>query len=220
MATQPRFSFDFAELRSPDAPLQVLPAATEDLPPDAELVAPEPRPRWIEPLPAYFGAADPLRVELARGGSFGTLLLDALAGLFATAGQDAGVEVRRWASGFGVGPPSFSSLGIVPHALLVPCELAPPDVAATAMVVRLRREDGPWLVLSRRHPRLDQAFGLRAEPFRSLAPERLWRLASLDAGELRALAERRSPSLGIGRFSRRCLELATALVRSYRESSP
>ena len=52
MATEPRFSFDFAELRQPLAELQLLPAATEELPPDADLVAPEPRPRWIEPLPA------------------------------------------------------------------------------------------------------------------------------------------------------------------------
>lgn len=217
MATEPRFSFDFAELRQPLAGLQVLAAATEDLPPDADLVAPEPRPRWIEPLPAYFGAGDPLRVELARIGSFGGLLLDALAGLFATAGEDAGLDVRRWPSGFAVGPPGFTGVAADPHVLLVPCELTPADLATTATLLSARREDRPWLVLSRRLPRLDRAFGLRAEPFSSLPSDRLWRLANLDAGELRALAERRTPSLGLGRFSRRTVELAAALVRTYRE---
>jgi len=219
MATQPRFSFDFAELRPAAAELQLLPAATEDLPPDAELVTPQPRPRWIEPLPAYFGAGDPLRVELARAGSFAGLLLDSLAGIFASAGQDAGLQVRRWRSGLAVGPPGFSSVGSGPHVLLVPCELSPADVAATSLVIRVRQEDRPWLVLSRSLPRLDAAFGLRAEPFRALGSERLWRLASLDAGELRDLAERRPPSLGIGRFSRRCLELAAAIVSSYRQAA-
>lgn len=218
MATQPRFSFDFAELRRPAAELQVLPAATEELPPDAELVAPEPRPRWIEPLPAYFGAGDPLRVELARTSSFGALLLDALAGLFATAGEYAGLDVRRWPSGFAIGPPGFTGIAANPHVLLLPCELTPQDVAVTATVLRARRDDQPWLVLSRRLPRLDRAFGLRSEPFSSLPGERLWRLASLDAGELRALAERRTPALGLGRFSRRAVDLAAALVRSYREA--
>jgi hypothetical protein len=218
MATQPRFSFDFAELRQPRAELQVLPGATEELPPDADLVAAEPRPRWIEALPAYFGAGDPLRVELARVGSFGGLLLDALAGLFATAGEEAGLDVRRWATGFAVGPPGFTGIAPSPHALLVPCELTPADVATTATVLRVRSEEQPWLVLSRRLPRLDRPFGLRAEPFSSLPPGRLWRLASLDAGELRSLAERRTPSLGLGGFSRRCVDLAAALVRAYREA--
>lgn len=216
MATQPRYSFDFAELRRPATPLEVLPAATEDLPPDAELVRPEPRPRWIEPLPGYFSPGDPLRIEVARAGSFADLLLSALAGLFASAGADAGIEVRRWATGFAVGPPGFTAVGIEPDAVLVPCELAPADLGATAMLLRARESEEPWLVLSRCIPRLDAAFGLRAEPFSCLAPGRVWRLASLDGGELRALAERRTPSLGLGKFSRRCLELSAALVRSYR----
>lgn len=220
MATQPRFSFDFAELQRQPAELQVLPAATEDLPPDAELIAPEPRPRWIDPLPAYFGAGDPLRVELARHCSYASLLLGSLAGLLATAGQDAGLDVRRWASGLAVGPPGFSSVGPAPHVWLVPCELTPADVAVGAAVLRARSADRPWLVLSRRLPRLDGAFGLRAEPFAALAEEQLWRLADLDSAELRALAEGRTPSLGLGRFSRRCLELAAALVRAYRQAAP
>jgi hypothetical protein len=216
MATQPRFSFDFAELRRPAAALEVLPAATEDLPPDAALVAPEPRPRWIEPLPAYFGAGEPLRVELARGGSFGTLLLSALAGLFASAGQDAGLDVRRWATGLAVGPPGFASIGKAPHAVLVPCELTPGDVAATSACLRAHQADGPWLILGRRKPGLDAAFGLREEPFSAVPGERFWRLADLDTGELRALAEGRAPALGLGPFSRRCLELAAGIVRHYR----
>lgn len=216
MATQPRFSFDFADLRRPTAELIVLPAALEDLPPDAETVAPETRPGWIEPLPAYFSPRDPLRVELARAGAFSNLLLRALSGLFATAGRDAGLEVRRWSSGFAVGPPGFTGLAASPHVVLVPCELAPSEVKAAAMVLRLAEPSEPWLVLSRKLPRLDKPFGLRAEPFAALPRERVWRLANLDSSELRALAEGRSPSLALGAFSRRCLGLAGALVRRYR----
>lgn len=216
MATQPKFSFDFADLRPRMADLVVLPASLEDLPPDAETVPAEARPGWIDPLPAYFSPRDPLRVELARAGSFATLLLRSLTGLFATAGADAGLEVRRWAGGFAVGPPGFSSVAAAPHVLLVPSELNPGELNAAAMVLRLAEESEPWLVLSRSLPRLDRPFGLRAEPFASLARERIWRLASLDASELRALAEGRATALGLGPFSRRCLRLAGAIVRRYR----
>lgn len=216
MATQPRFSFDFADLRPRTPELLVLPASLEDLPPDAETVEAEARPGWIDALPAYFSARDPLRVEFARAGAFSTLLLRALSGLFATAGHDAGLEVRRWAGGFAVGPPAFGSVAAAAHVVLIPCELSPSELNAAAVVLRLAAESEPWLVLSRSLPRLDKPFGLRAEPFAGLPRERLWRLASLDASELRALAEGRTTSLGLGRFSRRCLVLAGAIVRRYR----
>ena len=221
MATQPRFSFDFADLRPSRPPeLHVLPAATEDLPPDAEPVPAEARPGWIEPLPPFFAGGPPLRVDVARAAPAGTLLLQGLAGLFATAGADAGLEVRRWVSGFAVGPPGFCSVTAKAHAVIVPCDLAPAEITASAAVLRLVTEAGPWLVLSRSVPALDRAFGLRAEPFAGLPKPRVWRLADLDAAELRALAEGRCPSLGLGRFSSRCLALASAITRAYRESLP
>lgn len=220
MATQPRFSFDFADLRPRAPELKVLPAATEDLPPDAERVPAEVRPGWIEPLPAHFAGGPPLRVDIARAAAAGRLLTQALAGLFATAGSDAGLEVKRWSSGFAVGQPGFASLTAQAHAVLVPCDLVPAEIMAAATVVRLLQDQSPWLVLGRRVPGLDRAFGLRSEPFSSLPKDRLWRLADLDAAELRALAEGRCPSLGLGRFSRRCLALAGALARAYRETLP
>lgn len=198
----------------------MLPAATEDLPPDAEPVLPEARPGWIEPLPPFFAAGPPLRVDVARGVPTGALLLQALSGLFATAGSDAGLHVRRWGSGFAVGAPGFTSITGQAHVVLLPADLAPAEITASAAVMRLLGDAQPWLVLSRSVPALDRAFGLRAEPFAGLPRERLWRLADLDAGELRALAEGRCPGLGLGRFSRRCLALAGAITRTYREALP
>jgi hypothetical protein len=218
VATQPRFSFDFAELRQRPPELRVLPAASEDLPPDAEPVPAEARPGWIEPLPPFFAGGPPLRVDVARAAPAGRLLLQALAGLFATAGADSGLEVRRWSGGFAVGAPGFATVTGQAHAVLVPSDLAPAEITASATVLRIIHETDPWLVLSRSVPALDRAFGLRAEPFTSLPRQRLWRLADLDASELRALAEGRCPSLGLGRFSRRCVALAGAITRSYRAS--
>ena len=221
MATAPRFSFDFADLRRPRPPdLHVLAAAFQDLPPDAELVPPEPRPGWIEALPPFMAGGPPLRVDIGRAAAFGGLLLRGLAGLFATAGAEAGLEVRRWAAGFAVGAPGFVSITETAHAVLVPCELAPEDITAAALVLRLLWDGEPWLVLSRRLPALDRPFGLRSEPFASLPKSRVWRLPDLDAAELRAVAEGRCPSLGLGGFSRQCLALAGGITRVYREALP
>lgn len=220
MATAVRFSFDFADLRPRAPDLHVLPAAAQDLPPDAELVLPDARPGWIDAMPPFMAGGPPLRVDVARASAFGSLLLRGLAGLFATAGGEAGLQVRRWAGGFAVGAPGFVTVTETAHAVLVPCGLAPEEVTAAATVVRLLSDGDPWLVLSRCLPALDRPFGLRDEPFATLPKARIWRLGDLDAAELRAVAEGRCPSLGLGTFSRRCLGLAGAIARAYRDSMP
>lgn len=220
MATEPRYTFDFAELRPRPAALRVVAPDLRALPGGARQVAPSTRPSGAEPLPAFFTAGEPLHVQVAGPDErFCELLRRALAGYFAAAGAETGLVVWMWGRGFAVGPPGLTSIPRRPHAALVACELVMGAALPAAQLVRTA--PGPaWLVLSRNQPSLDATLGVSAPPFADLSPDRLWRLAELTPLEVAENAHGRLAALGSGAFSRRCRDLAGALARSYRDAQP
>ena len=215
MATQPRFRFDFADLRPKPAELHVLPPAVVELPSGAARVPPQTRPGWVPALPAFLAEAEPLHVAVVGPGAFPGLLLRSLAGLLAAAGGEAGCEVWTWAGGLAAGAAGFDRLPARPHVTLVGADLSREEVAAAGSLLGAAPPPA-WLVLARDLPALDGVLGLSAGAIAEQCRGGPWRLAELDRSELFELAHGRSPALGQGRFARRCQALAGGALRAYR----
>src|SRR5207249_11391362 len=136
-----------AELRPRPAELRLVASDLRPLPGGALLVPPQPRPAYLDPLPAFFTAGEPLHVQVAGPDArFVALLRRTLAGLFATAGADSRLAAWTWARGFAVGPLGSECIPRRPHAALVACELVAGAAVQAAHLVRTA--PGPaWLVL-------------------------------------------------------------------------
>lgn len=200
-----RYSFDFADL-APVLELRVLPAALP-LPAAAEAVSGSRRPSWLPRLLPLFAAGRPLAVGLAPAPAptFAALLLESLAGLFATAGADSGLKVVRHPEGFvcGVAPLAL----VEPSTRLVPADLTAASIAAAGAPCRSPQA---LLVLNGRLPGLEKH--LLHEP-----PPAVYRLPLIGRAELEAARRNLPAALGSRPFGQACHELAQELVRRHRE---
>lgn len=217
-ATPTRFTFTFAEL-SPvpaDRVLRVLPAPSLALPGGADLVAAEPRPRWMPRLLPVFRSREPMRIDVLSGAAppFAARLRSALCAIYASAGAQAGLSVVAWAGGLGVGGPAIDGLPEAAHAVVVAAALERGSVAAAAELLRGLPADRAWLALEGDVPAADAALGVDALRSR-LEEGRVVRVPLLGRRELAALGLGREPALvrrgtGLG-----YLALAAGCARAY-----
>lgn len=221
--TVPRsFSFSFSDLAGAhELPcLRVMEPEAAPAPGEAFLVEPFPRPRWLPRLLPVFRSSEPLQVHLrsAAAPAFGARLLASLAGLFASAGDAAGVRVGTWDGGFVVAGHAVHRSEAA-HAEIVVAELEPASVAAATAALAELSQETRWLVLHGDLPALDRVLGLEAALGR-VAPDHLVRLPLVERGDLAAAARGLAPGLGRRRTGLAHLELARRLVSVYLSMQP
>ncbi len=222
--TVPRsFSFRFSDLDGVHeaADLRVVEPDAGPAPGEALLVEPPARPRWLPRLLPVFRSSDPLRVNVrsAAAPAFGARLLASLAGLFASAGDAAGLRVGTWEGGFAVAGHAMHRLDAAAHAEIVVAELEPASVAAAASALADLPQEKRWLVLHGDLPALDSVLGLDAALAR-VAPDRQARLPLVEGGDLAAAARGLPPGLGRRRIGLAHLDLARRLVSAYLSGQP
>lgn len=214
------FRFDFADLfpaRDGDGTavaLTVLEGGAE-LPAESRSLSTSPPPRWLPPLLPFLPAGLELRagVALSAAPTFGAILRDSLAGIFAASGADRGVAVATWEQGFVVGCHGLSRMPAAASVHLVAADLAGASLAQAAVALTLLPPERTLLVLNGRLPRLERWLGL--PPATAIRRLPLVGRAELDA------ARRGLPAgLGTRRFGRACLELAAELMRRHRAELP
>ena len=215
------FSFDFADLFPHPAAvgeagveLKVLDGGSP-LPAGAQPVIPVPAPRWLPPLLPVFPAGQSLRVGVAIGGAptFGAILRDSLAGVFAAAGAGSGIAVTAWEQGFLV---SCDGRGRMPGSAsihLVAADLTRASLAQTALALSLLPAERTLLVLNGRLPGLERWLG--PPPATAIR-----RLPLIGRAELEAARRSLPAGLASRRYGRACLALAVELVRSHRAGQP
>jgi hypothetical protein len=208
-----RFRFDFADLQQPVVDLKVLEGGVA-VPDQAVAVRAHPRPRWLRPLLPIFAEGRALRVEVARPAAptFAGILLDGLAGLFASAGAETGVRVLRWEHGFLAGSHSLARMPVEPHFTLVAADLVSHSLELATTYLGLLPPERTLLVLNGSLPRLERALGLPGAT--------VVRLPLVGSPELSSVVRGLPAGLGSRRFGRGCLGLAGELCRRYREALP
>lgn len=210
MAEATWFRFDFADLAPPAVELRVLEGGV-DIPAGASFVSAGPRPRWLGRLLPIFAAGRGLRisVSVAAAPTFGAVLLEAVAGIFASAGVEAGVRVAAWEEELLVGSHALTRMPLESHFHLVAADLQPGSLERAGFYLGLLPAERTFLVLNGREPGLERRLPVPAAA-------KLWRLPMLGPAELRAVAGGVPASIGCRRFGRPCLELVTELAHRYR----
>ena len=204
-----RFRFDVADLLPPPVDLRVLDGGIP-LPDSAVAVPVHARPAWLPPLLPLFAEGRALRVEVARppAPTFGTVLLEALAGLFAAAAAGSGVSVVGWAHGFLVGSHGLDRMPEAAQVSLVPADLVPASLQQAAEFLGLLPAARTLLVLNGSLPALERALGVPAAT--------VVRMPLFGERELLAGARRLPPSLVSRRYGAACLALAREICACYR----
>lgn len=208
------FRFDFADLAPPAIELRVIEGGA-DVPAAATFVPAGTRPRWLGRLLPIFEAGRGLRVSVSvvAAPTFGEVLLDALAGLFAAAGAEAGVRVARWDQDLLVGSPSLTRMPLESHFHLVTADLVPGSLERARVYLGLLPPERTLLVLNGADSVLERRL--------SIPPAtKVRRLPMLGRAELRAAAGGVPASIGSRRFGGACLELVKELVNRYRAELP
>lgn len=208
-----RFRFDVADLLPPAVDLRVLEGGIP-LPEAAEVVRVHARPSWLPPLLPLFAEGRGLRVEVVRPAAptFGTVLLEALAGLFASAAAGSGASVVGWPHGFLVGSHGLDRMPEAAQVSLVPADLVPASLQQAAGFLGMLPEAGTLLVLNGSLPGLERALGVPAAT--------VVRMPLFGERELVAGARGLPPSLGSRRYGAACLALAREVCARYRAGLP
>ncbi len=208
-----RFRFDFADLHPPAVDLTVLDGGVP-VPDQAVFVPACARPAWLPPLLPIFAEGRALRVEVARPAAptFAGILLEGLAGLFASAGAAAGVSVLRWEHGFLVGSHGLTRMPVDAHFTLLAADLVPHSLDLARSYLALLSPERTLLVLNGSLPRLERTLGMPAAT--------AVRLPLVGSRELSAAVLGLPAALGSRRFGRACLALAADLCRRYRAALP
>lgn len=208
-----RFSFDFDDLRRapPTSEFSLVRPRLESLPAGAAATARHARPRWLPSVLPVFRACEPLRVSVlgAEAPVWASRLRSSLAGLLASAGGRADLQVAEWHDGFAVGATGFDRVPVVPHAVVVGAELDPTSMRAAALLMLSLEQEGCFLVVQGDEPAPDRPIALDAT--------RVVRFPVLGRSELAALARGVPPGLTNGPFGRACLGLARTIVARYRQ---
>jgi len=208
-----RFRFDVADLLPPAVDLRVLDGGVP-LPDAALAVRGHARPPWLPPLLPVFADGRCLRVEVARPAAptFASLLLEGLAGLFATAAAGSGTSVAGWAHGFVVGSHGLDRMPEAAHVNLAPADVVPGSLEQAAGYLGLLPPAQTLLVLNGSLPRLERALRVPAAT--------VVRMPLVGQRELSAAAAGLPPSLGSRRFGAACLALAREICARYRPGLP
>jgi hypothetical protein len=208
-----RFRFDFADLQPPTVDLKVLEGGVP-APEQAVHVPAHPRPGWLPPLLPIFAEGRALRVEVARPAAptFAGILLDSLAGLFASAGAGSGLSVLRWEHGFLVGSHGLTRMPVEADLTLVAADLVPHSLDLARGYLGLLPAERTLLVVNGSLPRLERVLGLPAAA--------VVRLPLVGRHELWSAVRGLPASLGSHSFGAGCLELAGDLCRRYRAALP
>ena len=204
-----RFRFDVADLLPRPVDLRVLDGGVP-LPDSAMVVPVHARPAWLPPLLPLFEEGRGLRVEVARPAAptFATVLLEALAGLFAAAAAGSGASVMSWAHGFLVGSHGLDRMPEAAQVNLVPADLVPASVEQAAGLLTLLPPVRTLLVLNGSLPGLERALGVPAGT--------VVRMPLVGERELRAGARGLPASLGSRPYGAACLALAREICACYR----
>ena len=208
-----RFRFDVADLLPPAVSLRVVDGGIP-LPDSAVAVREHPRPQWLPPLLPLFAEGRGLRVEVARPAAptFGTVLLEALTGLFATAAAGSGASVVGWAHGFVVGSHGLDRMPEAAQVSLVPADLVPASLEQAAGFLAMLPAARTLLVLNGSLPGLERALAVPAAT--------VVRMPMFGERELLAGARGVPPSLGSRRYGTACLALARQICACYRAGLP